>query len=321
MTQHSEQNRLRVALAFTLVYIFWGSTYLGIRIGVEHLPPLVMTGTRFTIAGALMLLYCSLSGRRIRISWFQGARLAVIGILLLTLGNTILAWAELSVPTGLAALIVAITPLWLLVLETWVFRSTDRVSGPGILGLVLGFAGIAVLLWPQLTSTTTIGRRELLGSLSLLVGSFCWSVGSSLSKRWQKGIDPFSASAWQMLFSGATNLLLALVLGEYAHAVWTRRGVAAIAYLIVFGSWVGFSAFIWLIQHVPMSKVATYAYVNPVVAVFLGWLVLHERIDGYILAGSAIIVIAVSLVTRAEVKPQGGRLNADAIPAVENAGD
>jgi drug/metabolite transporter (DMT)-like permease len=321
MPEHSEHNRLRVALAFTLVYIFWGSTYLGIRIGVEHLPPLVMTGTRFTIAGALMLVYCALSGRGIRITFQQTLRLAAIGILLLTMGNTILAWAELSVPTGLAALIVAITPLWLLILETWVFRSTDRVSSAGIGGLVLGFAGLAVLLWPQLMSTTTIGKRELFGSLSLLGGSFCWSVGSSLSKRWQKGIDPFSASAWQMLFSGATNLLLALVLGEYAHAMWSWRGVAAVAYLIVFGSWVGFSAFIWLIQNVPMSKVATYAYVNPVVAVFLGWLVLHERIDGYILAGSAVIVIAVSLVTRAEVKPQRGTLQSEPLPAVESTGD
>jgi len=321
MPQHPEQNRLRVALAFTLVYIFWGSTYLGIRIGVEHLPPLVMTGTRFTIAGALMLAYCAISGRGIRISVPQALRLAAIGILLLTMGNTILAWAELSVPTGLAALIVAITPLWMLILETWVFRSTDRVSAAGIAGLFLGFAGLAVLLWPQLMSTTTIGKRELFGSLSLLGGSFCWSVGSSLSKRWQKGIDPFSASAWQMLFSGATNLLLALVLGEYAHALWTWRGVAAVAYLIVFGSWIGFSAFIWLIQNVPMSKVATYAYVNPVVAVFLGWLVLHERIDGYILAGSAIIVIAVSLVTRAEVRPQPGKIATEAVSAVESAGD
>jgi drug/metabolite transporter (DMT)-like permease len=124
-----------------------------------------------------------------------------------------------------------------------------------------------------------------------------------------------------MLFSGATNLLLALVLGEYARSLWTWRGVAAVAYLIVFGSWIGFSAFIWLIQNVPMSKVATYAYVNPVVAVFLGWLVLHERIDGYILAGSAIIVIAVSLVTRAEVRPQPGKIATEAVSAVESAGD
>ncbi|HLH06221.1 MAG TPA: EamA family transporter [Terriglobales bacterium] len=317
MTEHSEHKRLRVVIAFSLVYIFWGSTYLGIRIGIEHLPPLVMTGTRFTIAGVLMLAYCATNGREIRISLPQAVRLAVIGILLLTMGNTILAWAELSVPTGLAALIVAVTPLWMLILETWVFRSTDRVSPAGILGLVLGFAGITVLLWPQLMNTSSIGRRELLGSLSLLGGSFCWSVGSSVSKRWQKGIDPFSASAWQMAFAGTINLLLALLLGDYAHATWTTRGVAAIAYLIIFGSWVGFSAFIWLIQNVPMSKVATYAYVNPVVAVFLGWLVLHEHIDGYILAGSAIIVVAVSLVTRAEIKSQRGTVEHQPLPLGE----
>lgn len=313
-------HRLRVVLAFTLLYIFWGSTYLGIRIGVEQLPPLVMTGTRFSIAGALMLLYCALTGRGVRLTWAQALRLFVIGILLLTCGNTILAWAELSVPTGLAALIVAITPLWMLILETWVFRSSDRISVAGLVGLVLGFGGLAILLWPQLMSTSSIGKRELMGSLSLVGGSLCWSLGSSFSKRWQTGIDPFSASAWEMVFSGVANLLLAAVLGDYSHSVWTWRGVGAVAYLIVFGSWIGFSAFIWLIQNVPMSKVATYAYVNPMIAVFLGWLVLHERIDGYILAGSAIVVIAVSLVTRSEVKPKQAARESEPVSAVESPG-
>ena len=129
------------------------------------------------------------------------------------------------------------------------------------------------------------------------------------------------ASGWEMVFGGAVNLVLAFALGEPRRAVWTPQGIGALVYLIVFGSWVGFSAYIWLLQHVQMSKVSTYAYVNPVVAVFLGWIVLHERVDAYILAGSAIIIAAVALVTRAEVKPKPGVMKEEPLPMVESTGD
>jgi drug/metabolite transporter (DMT)-like permease len=126
-------------------------------------------------------------------------------------------------------------------------------------------------------------------------------VGSALSKRWQGGVDPFSAAGWEMALAGVMNLIVAAVLGEYPHAHWAPQAIGAVAYLIVFGSWVGYSSFIWLLQNVSMSKVATYAYVNPVVAVFLGWLFLRERVDGFIAAGTAIIVVSVALVTGARV--------------------
>jgi drug/metabolite transporter (DMT)-like permease len=177
-----------------------------------------------------------------------------------------------------------------------------------------------VLLWPKLQqmSSSALDRRVLLTSLTLLGGSLAWAMGSALSKRWQGGIDPFSATGWQMMVAGAINLGMAGVFGEYARVQWTARGIAAIAYLIVFGSWVGFSAYIWLLQNVPMPKVATYAYVNPVVAVFLGWLVLHEKVDAYILAGSAIIVAGVALVTSAKVKSNAGVAEAEPVlPGVE----
>jgi drug/metabolite transporter (DMT)-like permease len=315
------RHRLRVYLAFALVYFFWGSTYLGIAIGVEHLGAELMAGTRFFTAGALMLLYCALSGRRVRISGRDAVRLAIIGILLLGVANTILAWAEKTVPTGLAALIVSITPLWFLIIETWILRG-DHLSTRGLLGLPLGIFGIVVLLWPRLTATTALGRRELFACLALLVGSLAWSIGSVLSKRWQTSADPFVAAGWQMLFAGALNLAMAGVFGDYASALWTARGVAAIAYLIIFGSWVGFSAYIWLLQNVSTPKVATYAYVNPVVAVFLGWLILHERVDGYILTGTLVVVAGVALVTSAQVKTRRGtRAPEPTLPAVESTGD
>jgi len=277
MTQ-TDQQRWRVILAFALLYVFWGSTYLGIGVAVEYVPPYVMTGTRFLIAGLAMLGYCAFSGRQIRVTASQLVRLAVIGCLLLTLANTLLAWAEETLPTGLSALIVAITPLWFLVIDGFLLRG-DRVNTRGYLGLLLGIVGIVVLLWPKLRSVNALERHQFHAALFLIFGSLCWSFGSALSKRWQTGIDPFSASGWEMAIAGSLNLLIAGALGEYPHAHWTPRAMAAVVYLIVFGSWVGFSAFIWLLQNVPMSKVATYAYVNPIVAVFLGWIFLHELVS------------------------------------------
>ncbi|HET7183245.1 MAG TPA: EamA family transporter [Terriglobales bacterium] len=319
----SRQHGFRVIFAFALVYVFWGSTYLGIGIAVEHIPPLLMTGTRFLIAGLLMLAWCAVSGRKIRVTLAEAVKLGVIGALLLTFANPILAHAEEVVPTGLSALIVSMTPLWFLLIDTWIFRG-DRISRRGVAGLLLGIAGIVVLLWPKLRemSSNPLDRRVLLAALTLPIASFTWALGSALSKRWQHGIDAFSATGWQMAIAGALNLTLAFALGDPARAQWTASGIGAIAYLVVFGSWVGYSAYIWLLQNVPMPKVATYAYVNPVVAVFLGWVVLHETVDVYILAGSVIIVAAVALVTSAKVKAKTGADPKMAeLPAVEGTGD
>jgi drug/metabolite transporter (DMT)-like permease len=158
-----------------------------------------------------------------------------------------------------------------------------------------------------------LGRRELFASISLLGGSFSWALGSVLSKRWQSGMDVFSAIAWQVTAAGAANLLFALAAGDFSRVTWTTRGVSAVLYLVVCGSWIGYTAYIWLLEHVPTSKVSTYAYVNPVVAVFLGWLILHERVDRFILMGSAIVVLSVILVTSAQVKRKDLPVEAPAI--------
>jgi drug/metabolite transporter (DMT)-like permease len=178
-----------------------------------------------------------------------------------------------------------------------------HISIRGKAGLGLGIAGLAVLLWPQLARSNAFGHRELWSSLSLIGGSFSWALGSVLAKKWKSpDVDPFSATAWEMVAAGLANMAVALGTRDFSRVVWTARGVGAICYLVVCGSWIGYTAYIWLLGHVPTSKVSTYAYVNPVVAVFLGWLVLHERIDAYILAGSAVVIASVVLVTSAEVK-------------------
>ena len=287
-------------LAFGLVYLFWGSTYLGIDIAVQSVPPGLMCGIRFSIAGLMMLAFCSITGRVIWHAPQQIARACMVGILLLMGGNLTLSYAELSVSSGLAALIIAITPLWFLVLDR-VLLGHQRVSLRGKAGLVLGVLGLVILFYPELTSSTAMGRRQLWACLSLIGGSFSWALGSVLSRKWQSGMNAFSATGWQVTAAGAANLLFAFLVEDVHHVKWTSRGIGAIGYLVVCGSWIGYTAYIWLLEHVPTSKVSTYAYVNPVVAVFLGWLVLNEQVNRFIAAGTIVVVLSVVLVTSAKV--------------------
>ncbi|MGD0221530.1 MAG: EamA family transporter [Terriglobia bacterium] len=294
-------SRWKVILAFGLVYLFWGSTYLGIDIAVQTIPPALMCATRFSIAGVVMLAVCGLTGRKVWYSPRQIALAAVVGILLLVGGNLTLSYAELSVSSGLAALIIAITPLWFLVLDSMLLGH-HHISGRGKAGLALGILGLVVLFYPEVVSHTAMGHKEFWASLSLVGGSFSWALGSVLSKRWQSGMDVFSATAWQVAAAGVANFVFAVLAGDLSRVIWTARGMGAVLYLIVCGSWIGYTAYIWLLEHVPTSKVSTYAYVNPVVAVFLGWLILHERVNKFILAGSAVVVLSVILVTSAKVE-------------------
>jgi drug/metabolite transporter (DMT)-like permease len=305
-----------VILAFGLVYLFWGSTYLGIDIAVQTIPPALMCGLRFSVAGVVMLAVSAATGRKIFYSPRQIALAAIVGLLLLMGGNLTLSYAELAVSSGLAALIIAITPLWFLVLDS-LLLGDHHISGRGKAGLFLGILGLLILVWPQLQAGS-LGRRELIASISLIGGSFSWALGSVLSKRWQSGMDVFSATGWQVTAAGVGNLVFALFAGDLSRATWAPRSLAAVAYLVVCGSWIGYTAYIWLLEHVPTSKVSTYAYVNPVVAVFLGWLILHERVDRFILAGSAVVVLSVILVTSAKVKQK--TVSPELAP-VEAAGD
>ena len=300
-------SRYMLALNFALVYVFWGSTYLAIDFAVEHIPPALMCATRFTIAGLIMLGYSVSRGQKIRYSARELLQFAIIGNLLLMGGNLTLSYAELYIPSGLAALLVAIVPLWFMVLDSLLIGH-HRVSTRGLAGLGLGFTGTLILLWPQLTATGDLGRKEFWWSIALLGGALSWAFGSVLSKKWLSGPPKFAAIGWQVLFAGIGNAAVALVHHDLAHVTWTTRGISAIAYLIVCGSLIGYTAYIYVLSHAPMAKVSTYAYVNPVVAVFLGWLVLGEKIDGYILAGSAVVIASVILVTGASVTRKRERL-------------
>jgi len=320
MSPAEKQHQLKVVTAFALVYVLWGSTYLAMRIVVENIPPAMMGAMRFLGSGAIMMAYCFFSGRKISVSRADFIRLATIGVLLLSTGNVMVAWGEQYVPSGLAALVVAVVPIWVAIIETWILKS-DRLSSRGVLGLVCGLAGLAVLLWPKLSASGDIGRRELLGCAALIWAALSWASGSILSRRSKLSVDPFTATAWEMSIAGTVNLLASLAMGDPARTVLTARGLGAIAYLITGGSLIGFTAYIWLLEHVPTAKVATYAYVNPIVAVLLGALILNETVDRYILAGTAVIVAGVALVTTSKIHAGQESLPAKSqLPACEAEG-
>lgn len=295
------QHRFRVILAFGLVYLFWGSTYLAMRVAVRDIPPYAVGGTRYMISGPLMMAACALMGRRIRLNRHDFLRLLIIGVLLLSISNICVLWAEEYVPSGLTALIVALVPMFVVALEAWVFR-VGKMPVRGLSGLALGVVGLLILLWPRIASGTRLGRLELMGAGILAFGSLMWSFGSILSHRWSLSVDVFVAAAWQMTLAGLVNTIVGLLTGQFLRARWTAHGMGSIFYLVVAGSWLGFTAYIWLLGHVVPPKVATYAYVNPVVALVLGWLLLNERIDAFMLAGTAVIIGAVALVNTSKLK-------------------
>jgi drug/metabolite transporter (DMT)-like permease len=301
VTPREQQHRFRIILAFTLLYICWGSTFMAIAVAVKYMPPFVMGATRFIASGTLMLAYCALSGRKVLASKRELLLLGAIGVLLLTTGNVVVGWAEQYVPSGLSALILAITPLWVALIEAVILKKV-KLSTKGLAGLARGIVGRFILLWPRIHSTSPMGRIQLWASLALIWAALSWTLGTQLSKYTRVSVDPFTAPGWQMLIAGLVNFGGAAALGEIGKAHWNLPSIGAIAYLVTGGSLLGFTAYIWLLEHVATAKVATYAYVNPVIAVILGALVLHEPVDIYIIAGTLVIVIGVVLVTTANVK-------------------
>ncbi len=234
MSAAQNPKRWQVVLAFTLVYILWGSTYLAIRLSVEHLTPLLMGGLRFTAAGLLMLAYRAATGSRIWVSRVALVRLSVIGILLLVTSNVVLGWGEMYIPTGLAALMIAVTPLWFLLLERFT-HSHERLSPRGLFGIAMGVVGVAILLWPSVANHAAFGARQLFGAALVLASSFSWASGSILTKRWHLTVDPYTASGWQMLVAGVVAGVLALCVGDLHRATWAASSLWAIVYLIFDG--------------------------------------------------------------------------------------
>ena len=281
----------RVWAALAVVYVVWGSTYLAIEVAIDSVPPLFMLAARFVVAGAILY---ALVGRRVRTTVRQWVAATGVGALLLGAGTSGVALAEQRIDTGLVALIVAIVPLWVAVLDRAVWGKS--LSRTGAAGIAVGLAGVALLVNPGGAS-----GRELVGALMPVVGSFCWAFGSLWARSAPLPEQPLLAAAMQMLGGGALLFVASFAVGEDVDlAAVTGSSLAGIAYLVVFGSLVAYSAYAWLLQRAPASLVATYAYVNPVVAVALGSLFLGERLTWTMAAGGAAIVAAVVLIVSSQ---------------------
>lgn len=293
-TTASAPSRLKVLAAFAIVYVIWGSTYLAISFAVKSLPPFLFAATRFLLAGAILYVFARLRGapRPTRIHWRSAL---IIGGLLLLGGNGLLVFAEKTVPSGIAALIVATAPLWMALLD-WLRPGGARPRLPVLFGLALGFAGVALLIGPNLQH----GHLPLAGALIVVAGSVGWAAGSVYSRYAPFPKEPLLGSGIEMLAGGALLLVLSLALGEagqvHLRAVSTRSALSLV-YLVIFGSIVAFSAYMWLLRSVKLSYVSTYAYVNPVVAVLLGWGFNSEQIGGQTLLAAAVIVASVIVIT------------------------
>lgn len=291
-------SRAKLVTAFAAVYILWGSTFLAIRYAVATLPPFLMAGTRHLLAGAVLYPLARLGGneRPTRANW---AAAALMGALLLAGGNGGVCWAEQYVPSGVTALLVATVSLWMVILE-WLRPGGVRPGARVVLGLVLGFAGLAFLAGPSKLAGS--GRVDTVGATVLVLASLSWATGSIFSRRLRLPRSPLLGAAMQSLTGGGLLILLGLLSGQGAALHWesvSLRSVLSLGYLVVFGSLLGFSAYNWLLGAAPPARVATYAYVNPVVAMFLGWALAGEQLTLRTLAATAIIIAAVVLVITA----------------------
>jgi drug/metabolite transporter (DMT)-like permease len=297
MTQKTAPKWL-IWLALWTVYLVWGSTYLAIRIMVRTLPPLLSGGLRFVVAGAILLavLLVKRGPFSVSIGRRELASCSIVGTALLLGGNGLVSVAEKDVPSGLAALVIASVPLWVVVLRS-IFDG--RVPVATLAGVAVGFVGVGILVLPGGDSS----GAPIAGLTVLLVASICWASGSFMSTKLKFPREPLVSTGYQMLAGGTVMTLVALLVGDGADfhvAELTRSSVLAFVYLIVAGSLLAFTAYSWLLRNAPISKVSTYAYVNPVVAIFLGWSILSERIAPSVLIGAAVILSSVAFIVRKE---------------------
>ena len=306
--------RALVLAAFTAIYLIWGSTYLAIKYAVATVPPFFMTGARFFIAGCALYAWSLVRARRggvdaepaqpaavIRRRWRDAF---IVGALLIVGGTALVGWAELSVPSGITSLVLATTPLWMVMMESAI--ESKRAPTPRVIaGVVVGIVGLAVLVGPSLLAAD--GEMDLLGIASLALAALAWSGGAMFSRRAAAPPSPVRATSMQMIAGSLLSVAAGFAIGEhhqFTPAAVTPASIVAVAYLVVAGALVGFTAYLWLMRVSTPSRVTTHAYVNPVVAVLLGWAILGEPVTARTAAAMAIIVVAVVLIVSA---PSGVR--------------
>jgi drug/metabolite transporter (DMT)-like permease len=306
-----KHERALAITAFTIVCVVWGTTYLAIRVAVETIPPLLLTSIRFVIAGIVMLGIARLRGERIPTRRSTLANLAFVGFLMVGVGNLAVVWAEQWVPSGLAALFVATAPFWMALIE--MFRTGgERLDRRGALGMFIGFVGVALLVTPK-GAGGSYDMHFVLGALAIQFGSMAWQLGSVRGKYYLKDVPLLASASLQMLFGGIMVGIVGLLIGEPARLSFTPRTFFALAYLTIFGSIIAYSAYVYALAHMRTTQSSLYAYVNPVVAVILGWLILGEQLNWLSIVAMVIILGGVALVQTAGMR----RRNLAVAPASE----
>jgi drug/metabolite transporter (DMT)-like permease len=300
----STQGERKLALvAWITVCLIWGTTYLAIRVSVETIPPWLMSGVRWLTAGAAIAAFMTLRGERVFIAQhWRGA--AVLGFFMFVLGNGCVVLAEVFVPSGLAAVVVATAPFWMSGVEA-VRRDGERITWRTVAGFVVGFSGVVLLIWPDLVRGGAAGRSFVVGVISLQVACLGWAIGSSYSKRHARDANVFSSAAMQMILGGVMMLAIATVLGEWSALRVSSRSAIAFGYLTTIGAIGGFVAYTYALRHLPVSLVSLYAYVNPIIAVALGVAVLGEPFTMRMAAAAALVFGGVAIVRsqRQTVRP------------------
>ncbi|MBK9062556.1 MAG: EamA family transporter [Acidobacteria bacterium] len=288
-----------VVPALLVIYVVWGSTYLAIRWGLETIPPFTMAAARYLVAGSLLLAWVKYRGAP-RVALRDLGPAFLTGGLMLLCGNGGVVWAELRIASGLAALLVAVEPLFIVLLQATLPQERRRPSPQALVGVALGIAGVVLLVGPVGLGGA---RVDLAGAAAVLFAAFAWALGSLLSRHFKPPASPLQTTALQMLAGGVLLGGASGLAGEWARfspGLVSGKSVAAVAYLVVFGSLVAFTAYVWLLRAASPALVSTYAFVNPVVAVFLGWLLASEPVSARTLAAAAVIVAAVVLITLGE---------------------
>jgi drug/metabolite transporter (DMT)-like permease len=298
--------RKRAYLAFIAISIIWGTTYLGIKVALETMPPFTMGGLRYMTGGVILALLLRMRGVRLPpvSAW---PPLAVIGLLMLGFGNGGVIFAEQYVPSGLAAVMIATTPFWMTGVQRLLARG-ERLTRRQAIGLVVGFSGIVVLVWPDLAASMSSGAGFGFGAgvIALQLACIGWAFGSSYAKHVSQTSDVLAAASMQMIFGGGWMLLAATVLGEWPRLHFNLATSAALGYLIVAGSVAGYAAYAYALKHLPVSTVSLYAYINPVIAVALGTLLLDEPFHARMLVAAAIIAAGIVIVRMREAAPVAG---------------
>ena len=292
-----ERSRGKLAyLAFITVCLVWGTTYLGITVALETVPVLLVAGLRWMAAGVVMSALMLATGRGLPRPAMWGP-LLLLGFLMNVVGNGFVVWAQQYVASGLTAVLIATTPFWSALVER-LLPNGERFSRRALLGLGLGFTGIVVLVWPEMTNGGASGRAFVLGVIAIQLACVGWVIGTSFAKRHELGDNPFRSTALQMVFSGTMLLTAATMNGDWQHLSFTPRTIAAMAYLSIAGSLLAYSAYIYAIQHLPLSLVSLYAYINPIIAVTLGTLLLSEPFSARVAVSAALVLAGTWIVGR-----------------------